>query len=101
MMEQVYVVRHAKAGSRDRWEGDDIERPLSKNGRAQAEALCRRLRKVVTPTLVSSPYLRCIQTLEPLAEALDTKVVTDERLTEGAPFEPVIELVQTTPAGSV
>jgi 8-oxo-dGTP diphosphatase len=101
MMEQVYVVRHAKAGSRDRWEGDDIERPLSKNGRAQAEALCRRLRKVVTPTLVSSPYLRCIQTLEPLAEALDTKVVTDDRLTEGAPFEPVIELVQTTPAGSV
>ena len=84
MMELVYVVRHAKAGSRERWDGDDTDRPLTKNGRAQAEALCRRLRPVATATLLSSPYLRCVQTLEPLAEALDAKVASDDRLTEGA-----------------
>jgi 8-oxo-dGTP diphosphatase len=100
-MEPVYVVRHAKAGSRERWDGDDVDRPLSKNGRAQADALARRLRKVVTPTLLSSPYLRCVQTLEPLAELLETKVAADDRLAEGAPFEPVVDLVLSAPAGTV
>lgn len=100
-MELVYVIRHAKAGSRERWDGDDIARPLTKNGRAQAEALARRLRKVATPTLISSPYARCIETLQPLAEALETKVSPDDRLTESAPFEPVIGLVLAVPAGSV
>jgi 8-oxo-dGTP diphosphatase len=101
MMQQVYVVRHAKAGSRDRWDGDDVDRPLTKNGRAQADALAVRLRELATPTLLSSPYARCIQTLEPLADLLDTKVTSDDRLTEGAPFEPALELVLATPHGSV
>lgn len=100
-MGRVYVVRHAKAGSRDRWDGDDVDRPLTKNGQAQAVELGRRLRKVATPTLLSSPYLRCVQTLEPLAVALETKVSPDERLTEGAPFEAAVELVLATPSGSV
>ena len=34
----VYLVRHAKAGSRKGWSGDDEHRPLSKAGRAQARA---------------------------------------------------------------
>ena len=101
MMQLVYVVRHAKAGSRERWEGVDLLRPLSKNGRAQADALATRMRKTAGPALLSSPYFRCVQTLEPLAAAIDTKVVTDDRLTESAPFEPVLELVLALPGGSV
>lgn len=100
-MGRVFVVRHAKAGNRDRWDGDDLDRPLSKNGRAQAAELARRLASVATPTLLSSPYVRCVQTLEPLAQLLATKVSPDERLTEGARFEGALDLVLTMPDGSV
>ena len=33
------IVRHARAGKRWEWEGDDRERPLDKKGRRQAEGL--------------------------------------------------------------
>jgi phosphohistidine phosphatase SixA len=34
--------------------------------------------------VVSSPYVRCVQTVEPLAAALGVEVEEDERLEEGA-----------------
>ena len=98
----VYVLRHAKAGTRERWPGDDIDRPLTKNGWLQAHALADRLADAgAAAVLLSSPYVRCMQTLEPLAERLGTKVVADDRLTEGVPFEPLLALVESTPTGSV
>jgi broad specificity phosphatase PhoE len=33
--------------------------------------------------ILSSPYVRCVQTVEPLAEALGLEVQLDERLKEG------------------
>ena len=39
----LFVVRHAKAGSRRDWDGDDSLRPLSKDGRRQADAVAARL----------------------------------------------------------
>ena len=97
----LYVVRHAKAGSRLNWIGDDRERPLSKSGWLQAKALVKPLRKVATGTLVSSPYARCVQTLEPLAERLGVKVTADERLAEGGSFRDVLEMLAALPDGSV
>src|SRR4051812_37770906 len=39
----VLLVRHGKAGSSDRWEGPDEERPLTPAGRAQARRLAEVL----------------------------------------------------------
>jgi 8-oxo-(d)GTP phosphatase len=64
------LVRHASAGDRAEWEGDDRLRPLDKRGRKQAKELRDRLADVPIRRIVSSPYLRCIQTVEPLAKAL-------------------------------
>ena len=97
----LYLVRHAKAGSRSNWLGDDTERPLSANGKAQADALGRKLAKRAAGRLLSSPYVRCVQTLEPLAHSLGTSVESDERLAEAQPFAPVIELLAALPDGSV
>jgi 8-oxo-dGTP diphosphatase len=99
--EFVYLVRHAKAGERRMWEGDDIARPLSKQGWKQAAALSERLASKASPTLISSPYLRCVQTLEPLAALLGVTVTIDDRLAEDQPFEPVLELLAEIPAQSV
>jgi 8-oxo-dGTP diphosphatase len=97
----VYLVRHAKAGERRMWEGDDIARPLSKQGWKQATALSERLASKASPTLISSPYLRCVQTLEPLAALLGVAVILDDRLAEEKSFEPVLELLAEVPAQSV
>jgi 8-oxo-dGTP diphosphatase len=97
----VYLVRHAKAGERRVWEGDDLERPLSKTGWKQAHALGKRLQKKGASDLVSSPYLRCMQTLEPLATALEVPVLADERLLEGAGFEGALELLAEVADGAV
>ena len=78
-----YLVRHAKAGSRERWTEPDRDRPLTEAGRIQAE----RLAHVLAPDtrrVVSSPYLRCVQTVAPLAEAKGLRVEEEDRLAEGA-----------------
>jgi 8-oxo-dGTP diphosphatase len=97
----VHLVRHAKAGSRKDWHGDDLLRPLSKNGRAQARAIADALAPRDVTALVSSPFVRCRQTLEPLGEQVGLPVVDDERLGEGNPFEKVLVLLEEVPDGAV
>lgn len=93
-MAHLYLVRHAKAGERRLWTGLDIERPLSKKGRKQAGLVAERLAKFEPPALVSSAYVRCIQTLEPLGTRIDRPVEVDKRLTEFEPVEPVLDLLR-------
>jgi len=97
----LYVVRHAKAGQRESWNGPDLLRPLTFPGRTQALALASWLSHEDVPRLLSSPYVRCVQTLEPLAEKLDRSIESTEALTEGAPFEPVLAMLSTLPEHSV
>lgn len=78
----LYLVRHAKAGSRSDFDGNDIDRPLTNSGHRQAEELAKRLAAVSPTLVVSSPYKRCIETVEPLAVAMDLQVTLDERLSE-------------------
>lgn len=104
-MATLYLVRHAKAGERARWNGDDRLRPLSGKGRRQAVALCDRLYPLVSASpgavLLSSPYIRCMQTLEPLAARLHGTVNPNDHLLEGNGREGALELVETLPHGSV
>lgn len=78
------VLRHAAAGDRDHWDGDDFHRPLDAKGRRQAAELVELLRPFEVRRVVSSPYVRCVQTVEPLAAALGLPLELDERLAEGA-----------------
>lgn len=97
----IYLVRHAKAGERRTWESDDIDRPLSGAGWQQSEALATRLAPKKPSVLLSSPYRRCIQTLEPLGSALGLEVEVDQRLCEDEPFEPVLDLLGELPDRAV
>lgn len=83
-MPTFYFVRHAKAGSRTRWEGNDRDRPLSKSGLKQAEELVSVLGANPISAMWSSPYLRCVQTVEPLAKARRLKIQETRHLAEGA-----------------
>jgi 8-oxo-dGTP diphosphatase len=97
----VFVVRHAKAGHRNSWDGDDRVRPLSKPGLAQADAIADRLAGEQVTALISSPYARCMQTLEPLGERVGLAVAADERLAEGTTLEDVLALLAAAGDGAV
>jgi len=91
----LYLVRHAKALSRTEWEQDDRVRPLSPGGHRQAIRLVEALRKVEVARLVSSPYLRCRQTLEPLAAERALPLELDERFAEGGRLSRALQLLES------
>jgi 8-oxo-dGTP diphosphatase len=97
----LYLVRHAKAGSRGKWDGPDDDRPLTEAGWTQARALVARFADVPVSRLLSSPYLRCRQTLEPLAQDADVEVEISPLLAEGGRFEAVLALLDTLPEHAV
>ena len=74
------LIRHALAGHRNAWEGDDRVRPVDDRGRLQSDALVDALAAFQIDRIVSSPYLRCVQTVEPLAEARELEIELDEQL---------------------
>ena len=76
------LIRHARAGERAEWTGDDRRRPLDKRGWRQAEHLVELLAPYDVDRIVSSPYDRCVQTVEPLARARELPVEPREELGE-------------------
>jgi phosphohistidine phosphatase SixA len=89
----VYLVRHAKAGDRSAWTEDDRLRPLSKKGRRQAEALVRAFSGLEVGRVLSSPSVRCEQTVRPLALDRGLPLELTEALAEGAPLDGLLEIV--------
>jgi len=65
----IVLLRHAKAGRRTQWQGDDRLRPLDKAGRLQARELPAFLSAFTPVSVVSANRVRCVQTLEPFAVA--------------------------------
>jgi phosphohistidine phosphatase SixA len=62
------LVRHAHAGEKLRWPGPDRLRPLSAAGQAEAAGLLVRLEDFPVGRILSSPTVRCQQTVQPLAD---------------------------------
>lgn len=112
-MNPLVLVRHADAVGRGALE-DDSARPLSRRGRRRAAALVPRLAGLLgtggpwptpgpapaapsVPAVLSSPALRCRQTVEPLARHLGTEVRSVAWLAEGEPASPALRrLVEAT-----
>ena len=90
----VFLVRHAKAGSRGRWDGPDRDRPLSKAGRRQANGLAKLLADPRVTRIVTSPYLRCHQTVAPLGQRLAVPVETSDLLSEGTMLRDALRIVE-------
>jgi 8-oxo-(d)GTP phosphatase len=89
----IYLVRHAKARQREKWEGPDHLRPLTKSGRRQAQALVDMFEQQPFTRLFTSPYLRCVQTFEPLAESRGLPLESAHELAEGADVESAMALM--------
>ncbi len=87
------LVRHAHAGNKRHWSGPDAERPLSIRGWAQAEGLLETLAELRVDRLLTSPSLRCRQTLLPLAAALDLDLESVDDLGTDGDVDHLVELL--------
>jgi 8-oxo-dGTP diphosphatase len=77
------VVRHANAGRRSAYRGDDRLRPLSPRGVARARELAPVLAGYRPQRILSSPFVRCCATVQPVAETLGLAVESVDELAEG------------------
>ncbi|MGP4017961.1 NUDIX hydrolase [Saccharopolyspora sp. 5N708] len=78
----VLLVRHAKAGKRSEWAGDDVWRPLSEAGRRQRDALHSLLPLFGPTRIYSAPRLRCEQTVAPIAADLGIEIAIEPLFSE-------------------
>jgi 8-oxo-dGTP diphosphatase len=83
----LHLVRHAKAGSRSDWAQPDELRPLTAGGQLQADAIAELLRPRPVKRILSSRFVRCIQTVTPLADALGLEVEEHPALSEEADLD--------------
>jgi 8-oxo-dGTP diphosphatase len=93
----IHVVRHAHAGDRDAWRLNDDLRPLSERGCGQAERLVARLNPAPA-VIYSSPSLRCLATVVPLARAHHLPITTLDELYEGGSAAVMIERLRGEPS---
>jgi phosphohistidine phosphatase SixA len=86
---RLHLLRHADAGDRSTWSGPDDERPLSDEGRAQADRLGAFLRAsgFEPDSILTSPRTRARETAELVAEYLGRSVSICEPLAEGPTLE--------------
>ena len=80
----VLLVRHGDAGNRSEWQGDDRLRPLTPKGNGQATGLVKVLGDRWAPDrLASSPSVRCVASLAPLATMFERDIHVELDLNEG------------------
>ncbi len=80
----VVLMRHAKAGKRSEWKGDDRLRPLDKIGRRHAREVVPVLAAFHPRRVLAADRVRCQQTVGPLADALSLPVQTAPEFSDEA-----------------
>ena len=89
------LIRHASAGDRDDSVGDDLARPLDARGRDQASRLRELLGDYEVVRVLSSPAVRCVQTVEPLARSRGLDIEVRDELGEEQQGEAGATLVRS------
>jgi len=98
------ILRHATAVPRKKWSGPDPERPLTPGGRDQAVALAPVLAAFGVRTVISSPSVRCVRTVEPYTRrrsvSLDTLRALSEEDADKAAIAALLDRLLSTPAAT-
>jgi 8-oxo-dGTP diphosphatase len=76
------IVRHTKALERGDWDDDDSKRTLDERGVVQSEQLIQHLEPFGIDEIYSSDYIRCVQTVTPLAQSRGLKITEIPNLNE-------------------
>ena len=76
------LLRHAKAVSRDEWQGEDDDRPLDSYGQNQAKRLLAMYQVFNLEQIHSSDAVRCYDTVVAIAKGLNIKLEVTGKLSE-------------------
>ncbi|MGD6780267.1 histidine phosphatase family protein [Sutcliffiella horikoshii] len=76
MSKNIYIVRHCEA------EGQPAESRLTEKGNEQAQELAGIFSNTPINRIVTSPFMRAIQSIEPLSKETNIKIEVDDRLAE-------------------
>ena len=76
------LLRHAKAITREEWQGEDDDRPLSSSGQNQAMRLLSTYQVFNIDQIHSSDAVRCYDTVKSMAKGLDIKLEVSSKLSE-------------------
>tara|TARA_B100000446_G_C10547858_1_gene339133 strand:+ start:3773 stop:4234 length:462 start_codon:yes stop_codon:yes gene_type:complete len=87
---KLYLIRHGEAVNGDTY---DVNRQLTERGERRAQLAADWLAKTVKGpvSIWSSPYLRTRQTAEPIARALDSKIIHHQCLQPEMTPQKVVE----------
>jgi phosphohistidine phosphatase SixA len=94
----VLLVRHGHAGTKRGWRGHDDRRPLNEQGRAEAGALASLLIPYRPARIVSSPFLRCVQSVTPLGDAVGIGIETSLSLVPDAGEAAALQVLEVAAA---
>jgi 8-oxo-dGTP diphosphatase len=97
---RVYLVRHGNSGVRSKWKGPDKKRPLTERGHLQALSIADIMARHPITEAWSSPALRCVQTIEPLAAAIGAKIGTTQMLSEAVDIDTIYEYLNGLDPGA-
>lgn len=75
------LLRHASAGRKGAWPGDDLLRPLDEQGMADAQTLVTLLACYAPARVVSSAAERCLGTARPYAERIGAAIEAEPAFT--------------------
>jgi 8-oxo-(d)GTP phosphatase len=98
MTGSVLLVRHASAGNRGDWNGDDQLRPLDETGQDQADELVRLLSRFGVEDIVTADPVRCVETVRPLSESIGVSARAEPLLSEdgfAGREEKAVELIRS------
>jgi len=68
------IARHGKATAHEGWDGDDSLRPLTAVGMQQSRNIAGGLAAFGPASILSSPAIRCLQTVAPLSYKLGMEI---------------------------
>lgn len=97
----LFLIRHASAGVRSSPDAFDDRRHLDTEGHRQAKAIADVWTEQGIEAIYSSPALRCVQTVEPLAQRLGLVIQVAPELFEGASTSKSIAYVRSFTGRSV
>ncbi|GAB4495325.1 MAG: phosphohistidine phosphatase SixA [Anaerolineales bacterium] len=84
---RLYFLRHGIAEDREKWQGDDTDRPLTEKGRKRLERTAKNIAPLdlELDAIITSPLLRARETAEIMAKILKLKdaLREDARLAPG------------------
>ncbi len=94
---EIYLIRHAHALEREDWQGEDIARPLSKEGIERAKKAFKRFAKIFKhpEVIISSQAVRAVETAKILQKYIDKEIIFNQEINPGSDTSGYLNIIES------